>query len=230
MFISRSLTCLALCLFIVGCGGGNTTGTNGSDADMVEEDVLGPAEAINQAMADAGGGTESETTETATPSAAGTIALSPENTQIQFIGTHNRENLDPRTCEFTDFAGTAMVDDDGNLTGVTVEIQTNSVKTFDQKLTDHLMNEEFLDVNVHPTIVFETTGIDMGEDGATLNGDLTLMGTTKPVSIPAEVSVTDGKLSLSGSLKINRSEYGMDQNLDSVNDEVEIKVTVENAG
>jgi polyisoprenoid-binding protein YceI len=224
---------LALCLFIAGCGGGN--GTSGPDAetDLGDADSLGPAEAINQAMADAGDGTETESTEgeTATPTAeAGAIALSPDNTQIQFIGTHNRENLDPRTCEFEEFSGTATLDDEGSLAAVTVEIQTDSVTTFDQKLTNHLKNEEFLDVNVHPTILFETTGVETGEDATTLHGNLTLLGTTKPVSIPAEVSITDGKVSLSGSLKINRSEYGMDQNLDSVNDEVEIRFTVENAG
>jgi polyisoprenoid-binding protein YceI len=225
MFVSRSLMGLALCLFVAGCGGhdaadppvaGDTELGDAGSLDTAEATATTPADPAEEGEAPSGEGV--------------TIVLSPDNTQIQFIGTHNKENPEPRTCEFTDFRGEATIDGDGKLTGVNIEIQTNSVSTFAQKLTGHLMSEDFLDVRAHPTIVFETTGIVADDEHSTLNGNLTLMGTTKQISIPANISVTDDKFSLTGSVTINRSEYGMDRMLDAVNDEVQINVTVQDAG
>lgn len=226
MLIPKSLTCVALCLVISGCGGGGS-GTTGADAQPGDAESLGPAEAIAQSMAESGGEGEAPGGESEVPSAdAGSIPLSPDNTQIQFIGTHAGDDPNPRTGEFTEFGGTANLDESGAITAVSVEIQTSSLSTEIENLTNHLQSPDFLDVREHPTITFETTSIEAADEGTTLTGNLTLMGTTNEVSFPAQVSLTDGQLSLNATLTINRTDYGMDGVLDRVNEEVEIKVSV----
>ncbi len=91
----------------------------------------------------AGGVTSEPGTVSGGDTTVGAIALTPDNTNIVFIGTHaNPDNPDPRTCEFTDFAGTATVVD-GALTAVDVTIQTQEITTFNPMLTDHLRNPDF---------------------------------------------------------------------------------------
>jgi polyisoprenoid-binding protein YceI len=231
MFVSRSLMSLSLCLFLMGCGGGNVADAPPeAETDLGSPDTLGASEELADPMVDPGDDPTSTAAGDETPEGDSALTITPDNTQIQFIGTHNADNPDPRTCEFTEFAGEATLGPNGRLSAISVVIQTDSISTFNNDLTNHLKNEDFLDVRTHDTITFETTSIDVGDEEMTLNGNLTLMGTTNEVSFPARVAVTDGRLSLTGSLTINRSEYGMDKLLDRVNDEVEINVTVGEGG
>lgn len=160
--------------------------------------------------------------------AAGAIELSPKNAQIQFIGKHNDDKPD-RVGVFTEFKGQATLDPATSaLTAVTVEIPVASLATAFDKLTDHLKSPDFFDVREYPTAKFESTGITAGEAAGQqdIAGKLTLMSTTKEVTLPAEVSVTDGALKLNGKLTIKRSEYGMNKMLEGVKDDVDINVSV----
>lgn len=155
------------------------------------------------------------------------VALTPENTDIVFIGTHAPPaDPDPRTCEFTDFAGTATVAD-GELTAIEVTIQTEGIMTFNQMLTDHLRNPDFFNVPEYPEAKFESTSIEAGEDGkVTITGDLTLLAETKPVTFDATVSTEDG-LSLEAEFTIDRTEWGMTARQDGVLKEVELQIKID---
>jgi len=160
--------------------------------------------------------------------APGAKELSPTNAQIQFIGKHTDDKPD-RVGVFTEFKGQAMIDPATSaLTAVSVEIPVSSLATPFEKLNDHLKSPDFFDVREYPTAKFESTGITTGEAAGQQNiaGKLTLMSTTKEVSFPAEVSVTDGALKLNGKLTIKRSEYGMNKLLEGVKDDVDINVSV----
>ena len=64
----------------------------------------------------------------------------------------------------------------------------------------------FLDTGRHPVMVFvaETT------DGDTLDGALTVCGTTQPVRLPLELSVQpDGSFTARGAVRIDRTEFGI---------------------
>jgi polyisoprenoid-binding protein YceI len=158
----------------------------------------------------------------------GTIALSPANAQIQFIGKHT-DNKPDRVGVFTEFTGQATIDPATNtLKSVTVDIPINSVATAFDKLTDHLKSPDFFDAREHPTAKFESTSIAAGEKPGQqiVNGKLTLMGTSKDVSFPAEVAVADGEVKLNGHLTIKRSEYGMNKMLEGVKDDVDLNVSI----
>ena len=53
-----------------------------------------------------------------------------------------------------------------------------------RELRDHVVHgADFFDGGSHPLITFRSTSIELGDDGrATVNGDLTIRGTTRPVT------------------------------------------------
>lgn len=153
------------------------------------------------------------------------VALSPENTTIQFVGNHTGDDPKPRTGTFTKFDGKVGLKD-GKLSSIVVDIETGSLKTDIEKLTNHLKSPDFFDVRQHPKAKFQSTAIKTDAEGKVkITGDLTLLGKTKPVSFPATVS-TKEDFSLKAEFKIDRTQFGMDYGLEGVEKDVEMTVTV----
>ena len=196
----KSLICGAVLFSIAICGCSSEKGNaNTAEANAATGK---PAE---------GGGTE--------------VALSPANTKIQFVGNHTGDDPNPRTGTFEEFSGKAMLSE-GALKSLHVDIQTKSVKTEIEKLTNHLKSPDFFDVREHPKATFQSTAIEPGEaDKVKITGNLTLLGVTKPISFPATVSTKEG-LTLKAAFKIDRTQFGMDYGLEGVEKEVEMTVTV----
>ena len=102
-----------------------------------------------------------------------------------------------------------------------------SVTTEQDKLTNHLQAPDFFDVRQFPTAKFETTRIARDKDGNHLiTGNLTLHGETKEINFPASVGMVDGQLEFSARLELDRTEFGMDQNIDKVNKEVSLTIGI----
>lgn len=161
----------------------------------------------------------------AAPTEGTSVALTADNTTVKFVGVHAGDKPDPRTGTFGKLTGTAIVNE-GVLKSLTVEFDTSTVSTDIDKLTDHLKSPDFFDVKQHPTAKFESTAIEMGDNGsATITGNLTLLGVTKPVSFPATVS-TDGGFTVSGELSIDRTEFGMNYSTDKVEKMVTLTFSV----
>lgn len=158
-----------------------------------------------------------------------TFALSSENTTIQFVGTHVGDKPDPRKGQFSEFSGTMVADPAaGSVTSISVEIQTASLSTEIEKLTNHLKSPDFFDVRQFPTATFESTSITPGEgDTVTVTGNLTLHGETREIEFPATVTVNDDGVTLESSFTIDRTQFGMDYGLEQVEKEVAMTVTVE---
>ena len=160
---------------------------------------------------------------------AGVATLSPENTKIVFVGTHSGAKPDPRTGGFGKFTGKAEVDADAKtLKTVSIEIETGSLWTQIDMLTNHLKNADFFDVKEHPKAAFQSTKIEAGDatGNVTITGNLTLHGATKEISFPATVSVTDAGLTLSSKFTIDRTEFGMTFGEGKVEKEVSLTVVI----
>lgn len=103
--------------------------------------------------------------------------------------------------------------DGGKIVGVDVTVKMDSLKADEDKLTAHLKNEDFFDVEKHPTATFKSSKIvaEAGEDGAThtVSGALTMHGVTQNISFPAKLSDRDGRLDTSAEFVINRKDYGI---------------------
>lgn len=84
---------------------------------------------------------------------------------------------------FTEFDGTISYDPENPANSKTeFTVRMPSLTTFHAERDKHLKSDDFFDVARHSTARFVSTSFEeTGEDTATLRGDLTIMGTTKPV-------------------------------------------------
>lgn len=158
---------------------------------------------------------------------SGVATLSPENTKIVFVGTHAPPKApDPRTGIFSQFTGKAETDGKA-LKSLTIDIDTTSIATQFDKLTNHLKNADFFEVNEYPTARFVSTKITPGDSGtATVTGNLTLLAATKEVTFPASVNVTDQGLTLKAEFTIDRTEFGMNKLTEGVEKPVKITAII----
>ena len=110
--------------------------------------------------------------------------------------------------------------DDADLTKsqVSVEINTASVDTGEQKRDDHLKGADFFDVKKFPKITFKSTKITKAGKAYQLTGDLTIRDVTKPVTLDATISAPvktpwgnqARAVKLTG--KIKRGDFGLKWN------------------
>jgi polyisoprenoid-binding protein YceI len=156
------------------------------------------------------------------------IALTPENTRIQFVGTHVGPKPDPRTGGFEKFKGTMELEPaTGVLKSVAVEIDTQSLWTEIPKLTNHLKSADFFEVRQFPIAAFKSTAIKPAAGGKfEITGNLTLHGVTKEIKFPATLKSGPNGPVLRSEFKIDRTAFDMNFGPDRVEKEVAMTVTV----
>jgi polyisoprenoid-binding protein YceI len=135
-----------------------------------------------------------------------------------------------------------VVLDDGDITKSTVDvtIDVKGINTKEPKRDDHLRSKDFFDVEKFPNITFKSTKVEKAGDKLKVTGDLTIRGTTKPVTLEAmvtnEVKNPFTKATTRGvtaTAKINRKDFGLTWNVAleaggvMVGEEVEISVDAE---
>lgn len=121
-----------------------------------------------------------------------------------------------------DFTGEARLDPDA-LSGSSLEIvakaasmeETSSVFTEPQK---QIINKELREIvllpDQYPDITFRSTGVTGKSTAANqyelkIAGNLTLLGVTRPITIPTKVSVAGDELRAQGEFSIDRSDYNV---------------------
>jgi polyisoprenoid-binding protein YceI len=133
---------------------------------------------------------------------------------------------------FNTLSGVLTLKENANAIDMTVEAA--SIDTNNEKRDKHLRSEDFFNVETHPVISFKSkrftpTGSGMYE----VEGDLTLHGVTRPVTVEAK-HIGSGEDPWGGyrtgfqtTFQIKRSDYGMDKLMNSVGDDVELTVAIE---
>ncbi len=88
---------------------------------------------------------------------------------------------------FTEFEGSVTVGDTPETSSVHAVVQAGSITTNNEMRDGHLKSADFLDLENHPTLTFNSTAIRAKGDGTyTMTGDLTLRGVTKSVDFDLE--------------------------------------------
>lgn len=146
---------------------------------------------------------------------------------------------------FSDVAGTVVVEDgDPTTAQIDVTIDVASIDTRVAQRDQHLRSADFFDADHFPTITFrstqvERTAVNEGDERYHVVGDLTIRGTTRPVTLDVHWlgGVRDPwgneRAGYTATARINRKDFGLNWNqaLETggfvVGDEVKIDLEVE---
>ena len=119
---------------------------------------------------------------------------------------------------FNSFTGTGETNADGTLKSAELTIDVSSINTNVEARDNHLKSADFFDVAKFPQITFRSTKIEQKGFDITIEGNLTMHGETKPVTLKGELTaaVTDPwgnqRSALAVSAKINRKDWGLHWN------------------
>jgi polyisoprenoid-binding protein YceI len=84
----------------------------------------------------------------------------------------------------------------------------DSIETGIGQLDDHIRTDDFLDVPNHETATFSSTGLTSGDDGWSVGGDMTLRGTTKPITFTADIEPGDA-IHTTATIEFSRWDFGL---------------------
>ncbi len=177
--------------------------------------------------------------QTAAGTAITTWKIDPAHTTLEFAVRHMM--IATVKGHFTDVQGTVTTTGDDPTTAVVdVQIPAASINTRNEQRDAHLRSADFLDADNHPTITFKSATVERaGGDKLRMSGDLTIRGTTLPVTLDVTIEGRGKdpwggeRSAFSATTKINRQEFGLrwNQALETggvlVADEVKISVDVE---
>jgi polyisoprenoid-binding protein YceI len=147
---------------------------------------------------------------------AGTWALDPTHSDITFSVRHLA--ISKVRGSFEKFDVTVVTAENPLDSTVKATIDVASVNTNQADRDGHLRTSDFFAIDEFPTMEFVSTGIRAEGDIVYIDGDLTLRGVTKPVTLEGELGgfTTDGygqtKAGASASTKINRLDFGVNWN------------------
>jgi polyisoprenoid-binding protein YceI len=159
-----------------------------------------------------------ETVSTITPELSGHYTFDLAHSRVGFAARHAM--VTKVRGAFTDFDGTLVIDvEHPENSSVSITIQAKSIDTGNETRDAHLRSNDFFDMDNHSEIRFASTGVERTSDTEfVLTGDLTIKGTTKPVSIPFEFTglVIDPwgnqRAGFEGQVVVNRQDWGVNWN------------------
>ena len=179
--------------------------------------------------------TPDQTTEV-TEVRAGQYVLDPNHASL--IWKLNHLGFSTFIGTFNDFEASLDFDPE-DIENARVELvsSTSSLDVDIPEFEEELRGDNWFDVGVYPQAVYRTTSFleSIDEDTFLFADDLTLLGTTAPVSL--EVNFHGGgrnfltrsyTVGFSGSAKFNRSDFGLDRFTSfGVGDEIDLEIHVE---
>lgn len=149
--------------------------------------------------------------------------------------SYSHFGMSTQLSKFNKTTGTVVLDKAAKTGSVDVVIDTKSVDTGYDTFNEHIQGEDFLDTAKYPTATFKSTKVVFeGDKPVSVEGNLTLKGVTKPVTL----TVTSFQAMPHPMLKkdaiganawtvVKRSEFNAGKYAPYVGDEVRIEVAIE---
>lgn len=140
--------------------------------------------------------------------------LDPTHSEVQFKVKHLM--MTNVTGSFKSLSAQVQANEDFTNAKINFSADINSVDTGNDQRDGHLKGADFFDAEKFPQITFESTNYNAKE--GKLNGNLTIKGVTKPVTLEAEFNGAHNdpwgnlKAGFSLSGKINRKDWGLTWN------------------
>ena len=147
---------------------------------------------------------------------AGTWTIDPVHSEVSFVVRHMM--VSKVRGRFDKFEGTIVTAPDPLQSSVTATVELSSVNTGEPNRDNHIRSADFFEVESHPHLTFRSTGVRPDGDDFLLDGDLTIRGTTKPVTLKLEVNgfgpdaFGGTRAGFSASGEINRHDFGVSYN------------------
>ena len=147
---------------------------------------------------------------------AGTWAIDPVHSEVSFVVRHMM--VSKVRGRFDKFEGTIVTAPDPLQSSVTATVDLSSVNTGEPNRDNHIRSADFFEVESHPTLTFRSTGVRPDGDNFLLDGELTIRGTTRPITLKLEVNgfgpdaYGGTRAGFSASGEINRHDFGVSYN------------------
>jgi polyisoprenoid-binding protein YceI len=162
-----------------------------------------------------------------------TFAVDSTHTFPRF--SYNHLGYSIQMSRFDKATGTVTLDKAARTAAVDIVIDTKSVNTGSATFNEHIQGEDFLDTAKHPTATFKSTKVVFeGDKPVSIDGNLTLKGITKPVTLkvtsfhamPHPMMKKDA-IGANATTKVKRTDFNMGKNVPYVGDEVTIDISLE---
>lgn len=144
----------------------------------------------------------------AEPGALSELTLAPDSSKL---GIKMAKITKSHEGSFSKLSGSAALSGD-QVQSVSFSVDTSSLQTDADKLTEHVKSPDFLDVAKFPTATFKSTSIVAKPSGAAtheVTGDLTMHGVTQQLTFPATINVTADSVTGRAEVAINRQKFGV---------------------
>ena len=161
-----------------------------------------------------------------------TLAFNEETSKIEWLGAKVTGDHDGG---FHKWSGMAEVDSENNLQKVEFTVDTTSIWSDNDRLTGHLKNEDFFEVETYPEAKFVSRSIEEGvAEGAegthTVRGDMTIKDATRTIAFPVTVETTEDLVSVQSAFTLKRFDFNIEYKGmadDLIRDEVLVKLHFE---
>ena len=147
---------------------------------------------------------------------AGTWTIDPVHSEVSFVVRHMM--VSKVRGRFDKFEGTIVTAENPLQSSVTATVDLSSVNTGEPNRDNHIRSADFFEVESHPTMTFQSTGIRPEGDHFLLDGDLTIRGNTRPVTLVLEINgfgpdpFGGTRAGFSAIGEINRNDWGVSYN------------------
>ncbi|TCO49807.1 YceI family protein [Actinocrispum wychmicini] len=163
----------------------------------------------------------------------GTWTIDPIHSDVSFIVRHL--GVSKVRGQFNTFTGEIVTAEDPLDSKVSATIEAASFHTRQEQRDNHVKSPDFLHVEEYPELNFTSTGVRHDGENFLLDGDLTVRGVTKAVTLNLEINGfgegPDGSpvLGISASTEISRKDFGVHGGAAGamVSDKIQILLEVE---
>jgi polyisoprenoid-binding protein YceI len=162
-----------------------------------------------------------------------TFVVEPTHTFPRF--SYNHLGYSVQLSRFDKTSGKIVFDKAAKTGSVDIVIDTKSVSTGSDVFNEHIQAEDYLDTARYPTATFKSTKVVFeGDKPARVEGNLTLKGVTKPVTLTVtsfqtmpHPMVKKDAIGANATTKVKRTDFNMGKNAPYVGDEVTIDIAIE---
>lgn len=162
-----------------------------------------------------------------------TYVLDQSHTFPRF--SYNHMGLSKQILRFNKTTGSVVLDKEAKQAHVDVTIDMTSIDTGFPMFDGHIQGEDFLDTAKHPTATFKSTKVVFeGDKPVSIEGDLTIKGITKPVTLSvtsffngAHPMLKKDAIGANATAVIKRTDFNAGKFAPGVGDDVTLDIALE---